>query len=176
MTDIIQKANQETIKRAMEYALKAHMAQTYCDRYPYFKHLEDVFNVLIEFGFKDDNPEDVPILIAAWLHDIMEDTARSYSDLKKEFGEEVAEIVYCMTDELGRNRKEKKLKTYPKIRSNSKSIILKVADRIANVRFGISEKSSHLEMYKNEFQDFQYNLRIYKHIEPMWDCLTKLLV
>lgn len=165
----------ELIKKAMAFVTKKHMSQTYSNCYPYFKHPEDVYNVLIEFGFKEDNPEDLPILVSGWLHDTMEDTSTSYTDLKNEFGIEIAEIVYCMTDELGRNRKEKKAKTYPKIRSNSKAIIVKVADRIANVRFGISEKSSQLEMYKKEFEEFQYNLRIYKHIEPMWECLTKLL-
>jgi (p)ppGpp synthase/HD superfamily hydrolase len=165
----------DQIKKAMEFATKAHMAQTYSDRYPYFKHVDDVYNVCIEFGFNENNSQDLPILVAAYLHDVLEDTANSYSDLKKEFGEEVAEIVYCVTDELGRTRKEKKEKTYAKTRSNAKSIILKVADRIANIRFGISEQSSQLEMYRKEFEDFQLNLRIYKHIEPMWECLDKLL-
>jgi (p)ppGpp synthase/HD superfamily hydrolase len=163
------------IKKAMEFATKAHMSQTYSPRYPYFKHLEDVYNVLIEFGFKEDNPEDLPVLQGGWLHDTMEDTATSYSDLKNIFGEELAEIVYCDTDELGRNRKEKKEKTFPKTRSNGKSVIIKVADRIANVRFALQEQSPQLEMYKKEHTEFQYNLRIYKHIEPMWECLDKLL-
>jgi hypothetical protein len=34
------------IKKAMEFAQKAHMAQSY-DQWPYFKHLEDVYNVIL---------------------------------------------------------------------------------------------------------------------------------
>jgi len=164
----------EQIKKAMTYAQQAHMAQTY-DGYPYFKHLEDVYEVLLEFNFREDNPEALPILIASWLHDILEDTARSWSDLKNNFGVEVAEIVYCMTDELARTRKEKKEKTYPKIRSNSKSTILKVADRIANVRHSKSVASSQFDMYLKEQAEFQRMLRIYKHIDAMWDNLNLLL-
>lgn len=165
----------EKIKKAMKFAQEKHSSQMY-DHFPYFKHLENVYNTLIQFGFDENNFEDLDILIASWLHDTMEDTATSYSDLKKEFGENVAEIVYCMTDELGRNRKEKKEKTYPKIRSISKSIILKVADRIANVQHSIDENNiSFIEMYKKEFEDFQHNLRIYKHIDIMWEHLKLLL-
>ena len=162
------------IKKAAEFAQRAHMAQMY-DQYPYFKHLENVYNVLLRFGFKEENLEDLDILIASWLHDVMEDTARSYSDVKKEFGQNVAEIVYCLTDELGRNRKEKKEKTYPKIRSNSKSIILKVADRIANIEYAIENKNqSFVDMYSKEFEDFQHHLRLYKHIDEMWSYLQSL--
>jgi hypothetical protein len=44
-----------------------------------------------------------------------------------------------------------------------------VADRIANVEFSSTQEGNHLEMYKKEFPDFQYNLRIYKQIDDMWD-------
>jgi (p)ppGpp synthase/HD superfamily hydrolase len=164
----------EQIKKAMTYAQQAHMAQTY-DGYPYFKHLEDVYNVLVEFGFKEENPEDLELLVSAWLHDILEDTARSWSDLRSHFGVDVAEIVYCVTDELARTRREKKEKTYPKIRSNSKSTILKVADRIANVRHSKLNGNSQFEMYHKEQEEFQRLLRIYKHIDVMWDNLNELL-
>ena len=164
------------LKNAMAFAQKAHAAQMYGGCYPYFKHLENVYKILVEFGYSHDNPEDHPILIAAYLHDIIEDTATSYSDVKKEFGLEIAEIVFCMTDEMGRNRKEKKEKTYPKIRSNPKSIILKLADRIANINFSISaQQTSFIEMYRKEFPEFQYNLRIYKHVDNMWDRLAQIL-
>jgi guanosine-3',5'-bis(diphosphate) 3'-pyrophosphohydrolase len=163
----------QLIIKAREFALKAHTTQIYGDHFPYFKHLEDVYNVLVRFEFNEDR--DLDILVASFLHDTIEDTNTSYSDLKKAFDENIAEIVYCMTDEIGRNRKEKKAKTYPKIRSNPKSVIIKVADRIANVEFGISENSSQLEMYKKEHKDFQYNLRIYHQIDVMWDRLESIL-
>jgi len=108
----------DQLKKAREFALKCHNVQVYGGIFPYFKHLEDVYLVLVEFGFTDER--DLDILTASFLHDTIEDTATSYNDLKKAFGENVAEIVYCMSDELGRNREEKKKKTYPKIRGNPK--------------------------------------------------------
>jgi (p)ppGpp synthase/HD superfamily hydrolase len=161
------------IEKARAFALKAHNVQTYGDIYPYYKHCENVYEVLLTYGFNEDT--DIDILVAAWLHDTIEDTNTSYNDIKKEFGIDVAEIVYCVTDELGRNRKEKKEKTLPKIRSNPKAVILKVADRLANVKFSAEQKSDHFKMYQNEYPDFQYNLRIYKQIDNMWVDLENML-
>lgn len=162
----------ELLKKARAYAQKAHLAETYGEVYPYYKHLEDVYNILIRFGFNEDN--NILLLAASWLHDILEDAARSYSDIKKEFGTEIAEIVYCMTDELGRNRKERKAKTYPKIRSNINSVVLKVADRIANVEFSATQDGGHFKMYQKEHEEFIYQLRIHNHIPIMWEYLNKI--
>jgi (p)ppGpp synthase/HD superfamily hydrolase len=90
---------------AKEFALKAHQGQTYGTR-EYSFHLEAVVSIAKEFKL-DEN-----IISACWLHDTMEDCNVSFQDLKNIFGEKIAEIVYCVTDELGRNRKERKAKTY----------------------------------------------------------------
>jgi (p)ppGpp synthase/HD superfamily hydrolase len=159
----------EQLKRAREFALKAHTAQTYGIIYPYYKHLEDVYNILVKFAFNES--ADLDILTASFLHDIIEMTDISYTDIKKEFDENIAEITYCVTDEIGRTRKEKKEKTYPKIRSNSKSLILKIADRIANVSFSSTQDSGHFKMYREEYPEFEFNLRIYRHVDSMWEYL-----
>jgi (p)ppGpp synthase/HD superfamily hydrolase len=158
----------------MIYARDAHATQTY-DEYPYFKHLENVYNVLIQFGYDEGNPLHVPLLAAAWLHDVLEDSSRSYADLKEQFGEDVAEIVFCMTDEIARTRKEKKQKTYQKIRSNKSAIIVKVADRIANIEHAKKNRPDKLKMYAAEQKEFQDELRVYEHIIPMWNYLDKLM-
>jgi len=164
----------DTIKKAMSLAQQKHSAQSY-DHFPYFKHLEDVYKVLLRFGFKEDKVEDLRILTAGILHDILEDCAVSYGDLKREFGLEVAEIVYCVTDELGRNRKEKHERTYPKVRSNPDAVIVKVADRIANIEYSIAEGSDFIEMYRKEHEEFQRAIRIYRHIDEMWEHLNRLI-
>ena len=163
----------EMIQKAREFSLKHHSTQLYGKLYPYYKHLEDVYEVLIRFGFNET--EHLDILTASFLHDILEDTEASYNDIKKAFNTNVAEIVYCMTDELGRTRKEKKEKTYPKIRSNPQSIILKVADRIANVEFSATQDTDHNKMYMKEYADFEHHLRIFKQIPEMWEHLKTII-
>ena len=111
-------------------------------------------------------------VIAAYLHDILEDTGLSYNDVKRHFGIEVAEMVYCVTDELGRNRKEKKEKTLPKTASNKDAIILKLADRIANIEHG-----GKIDMYAKEYQEFKGALYLNtpEDGKKMWEHLDFLL-
>lgn len=156
------------IEEAKMLASRLHASQTY-DHFPYDKHLRDVVDVLIRFGYEGK------YLVAGWLHDILEDCAISYNDLKKKFGYEIAEIVYCLTDELGRNRKERKEKTYPKLRGNLDAIVVKLADRIANVEHSLAEGSGTSEMYLKEYQEFKAALQIEDHALPLWEHLDKLL-
>lgn len=158
-------------KEAAYLAISLHGTQTY-DGYPYYYHLEQVVDVLIEFGFTEDK-----YIISAYLHDILEDTAISYNDIKKQFGEEVAEIVYAVTDELGRNRKERKAKTYPKIKANPDAVIVKLADRIANTRNSIKNKPSMAKMYAKELQGFRDALYIPNtEAELLWKELEDILI
>lgn len=157
-------------KEAAYFAISKHGSQTY-DGYPYYYHLEQVVDVLKEYGFTEDK-----YVIGGYLHDILEDTEVSYNDIKMQFGYDVAEMVYCVTDELGRNRKERKEKTYPKIASNSDAIILKLADRIANIRNSSKKKKNLAAMYLKEYQEFKYHLYIENdETQEMWDELDSLI-
>ena len=163
------------IIKAYEFACKAHIAQSY-DHFPYSKHLEDVYETVRSFGFSEAIFEDVDMLCSALLHDILEDTATSYSDVKNIFGVTVAETVYCMTDEQGRTRKEKKEKTLPKIRSNPDSIIIKLCDRISNIRHSIEHNNlDKISMYKGEHKSFRWALYVPDHCDAIWRTLNELV-
>lgn len=160
-------------ERAFLVADKAHVNQTY-DIYPYGYHIRQVVKIAEELGY------DESIIVACALHDTLEDTELSYNDLKKAFGEEIAEIVYCVTDELGRNRKERKDKTYPKIKSNWKATVVKICDRIANVQQSKDYNQRLFDMYKKEHIDFCENLMCEKHphaeINKAWQKLNELII
>lgn len=153
-------------KEARMVSIQAHGNQTYDEIFPYKKHLDDVVDVLKRFGFTGK------YIVAGYLHDIIEDTALSYNKVKRVFGLEVAEMVYCVTDELGRNREEKKAKTLPKTASNPSAIILKLADRIANIEHG-----GKIDMYKKEYAQFREALydNTPEDAKPMWLTLERLL-
>ncbi len=160
-------------ERALLVADKAHANQTY-DIYPYGYHIRQVVKIAEELGY------DESIIVASALHDTLEDTELSYNDLKKAFGEEVAEIVYCVTDELGRNRKERKAKTYPKIQGNWKATIVKICDRIANMQQSKDYNQKLFDMYKKEHEDFCRSLmcKDHPHLETnkAWQRLNKLVL
>jgi len=160
--------------KTKKFAQDAHKDQKY-GGHPYIKHLQDVYAVLIEQGIKDKE-----ILCAAWLHDTIEDTSTSYEDILNTFSKEIADIVFAVTNEEGKNRKERNFKTYPKIKNNKKATILKLADRIANVKESISNNPNLLEMYKKEYSSFRegiFNETFAQEItiNRMWSYLDTLL-
>lgn len=157
---------EKNYKEARMVSIQAHGNQTYDEIFPYHKHLDDVVDVLKRFGFSGK------YIVAGYLHDIIEDTALSYNKVKKYFGLEVAEMVFCVTDELGRDRAEKKKKTLPKTASNPDAIVIKLADRIANIEHG-----GKVDMYIKEYEEFKGALFLNtpKDALLMWDYLDTQL-
>lgn len=145
-------------------AIQIHGNQTYDEIFPYEKHLSDVVRLLESYNYTGK------FIIAGWLHDAVEDGAISYNKIKRYFGLEIAEIVYAVTDEMGRNRKEKKAKTYPKIKANHDAIVIKLADRIANITHG-----GKIDMYQSEYQEFREGIYVEGVAEPLWNLLETLL-
>src|SRR5262245_31138361 len=102
-------------EQARQLAIAAHGNQTYGDK-PYEHHLRAVVDVLKRFGASLEDASTAPLLIAAWLHDSLEDTALSRAEVETNFGAEVTELVWRVTDEPGATRKERKPATYRKTR------------------------------------------------------------
>ena len=172
------------VKEAEDFAIKAHGSQMYGTS-PYFCHLNDVVEVLYSRCPHELLTEHH--IAAAWLHDTVEDTEFKISDIKREFGDKVSDIVYAVTNEVGRNRVEKTLKTLQKVRSSGRdAIIVKLADRIANTEFsyqnflkmieeGRHKESSHFRMYKREYPIFSWSLRNGSHgLHYMWRHLEEI--
>jgi (p)ppGpp synthase/HD superfamily hydrolase len=160
------KYTEKVYKEARMVAVKAHSNQSYDDIFPYEKHLDDVVDVLKRFGFSGK------YIVAGYLHDTVEDNGLSFNKIKKYFGTEVAEMVYCVTDEHGRGRAEKKEKTLPKTAGNPDAIILKLGDRIANIEHG-----GKIDMYAKEYQSFKGALYLNTPVDGkgMWEHLDSLM-
>jgi (p)ppGpp synthase/HD superfamily hydrolase len=160
----------ELVERARTFAIKNHGDQKY-DTEPYSVHLDAVENVLIEF----DHISSV-LRAAAWLHDLVEDTNVSQAEIDIEFPGYVALIVGAVTSEPGKNRRERNIKTYPKIAQYPEAIILKLADRIANVRNCIATQSDLLNMYRKEYPAFRLALKSDNpDVKRMWWYLDFLM-
>ena len=156
-------------KEARGVAWVAHQGQIY-DIFPYTKHLDDVVNVLIEFGYEGD------YLIAGWLHDSTEDGNLTYHKIKKAFGLNVAEMVFACSDGDGRYRREKKAAVFKKIKLYPESLPVKLADRIANTRHGLRMSSEEkLVMYFKEYPVFKKRLFVKGQVDNMWKELDQLI-
>jgi (p)ppGpp synthase/HD superfamily hydrolase len=152
----------EEIKKALDFAVKAHGDQRY-GPHPYKFHLLSALSVGFEFGVTEPK-----VLIALALHDTIEDTEATHNELDQEFGVDVADLVHRVSNEQGRNRKARSLATYPKIAPFPSARLVKLADRIANTRncwIEVQDRDankrnkSKLGMYRKEYGGFRKALR-----------------
>lgn len=155
------------LKKAREFAIAAHGGQKYGEQ-PYIVHLDHVVALLKKY-LDPDAQEYESILITGYLHDILEDTEITQQQIAAEFGDGIAWLVEKLTDEPGANRKERKLKTWHKIRSHPTAVLVKLADRMAN-----TTGDSKLDMYKKEFPVFQAALYVPGQYEKIWADLKSL--
>ena len=95
------------------------------------------------------------VLNAVWLHDTIEDCRLTYNDILKISNEEVADLVYALTNEKGKNRAERANNKYYKgIRDLEYATFIKICDRLANVIYSRDTKSRMFDVYKNENEKF----------------------
>lgn len=119
--------------RALEFAANKHMHERRkgSDHAPYINHPIEVAAVLsVEAGHQDE-----ALLVAAILHDTVEDTSTSFEEIEQHFGAEVSSLVKEMTDDTSlpkQRRKELQIEHAPTLTDGAKR--LKLADKIANVR------------------------------------------
>lgn len=147
-----------------------HFYDTYL---PYEFHLRMVVKVCQEFNHLEEKIwHDVEL--ACWGHDLIEDCRVSYNDCKKMLGEDVAEIIYAVTNEKGKTRSERANgKYYKEMAQVPGAVFVKLCDRIANVQYSKMTKSPMFEMYKKENSDFVFSLT-HTNLDPMIKYLNSL--
>src|SRR5699024_8114718 len=91
MEKIYNKDDIECVKKAYDVAYKAHDGQKRKSGEPYIIHPICVAIILAELELDKES------IIAGLLHDVVEDTAMTNEDMKREFGEEIALLVDGVT-------------------------------------------------------------------------------
>lgn len=119
--------------RAISFAAKKHSKQKRkgADEEPYINHPLEVLNLLANVG----KIEDYNVLIAAVLHDTIEDTETTKEEISELFGSEVCGYVLEVTDDKSLPkavRKQKQIEHAPHLSNGAKYI--KLADKISNIR------------------------------------------
>lgn len=125
----------EKIKAAYLFAKNAHGAQKRFSGEPYITHPVAVAYILAQIKM------DEPTLIAAILHDVIEDTHTPLSTITKEFGKEVAELVDGVTkltqihfENYAQAQAENFRKMIMAMASDIRIILIKLSDRLHNMR------------------------------------------
>lgn len=123
----------KTLTRAISFAAQKHTDQKRkgADNQPYINHPLEVLNLLTNVG----NVEDFDVLIAAVLHDTIEDTETTKEEITELFGANVCKMVLELTDDKNlpkATRKQLQIEHAPHISSGAQQI--KLCDKISNIR------------------------------------------
>ncbi len=121
--------------KAYDYAKEAHTNQKRASGEDYFIHPCTVAGILADLGL------DASTIAAAFLHDVIEDTPVSEGDIKKEFGDEILELVTGVTKldkieftSFEEEQAENFRKLFVAMSKDVRVIIIKLADRLHNMR------------------------------------------
>ena len=123
------------IRAAYEMAKMAHSGQFRRDGSPYVTHCVAAADISFEMGLDEDS------IIAALLHDVIEDTNLTHADISKQFGITVADIVEGVT-KLTRvqytSKEDEQMENLRKMlvamAKDIRVILIKIADRLHNMR------------------------------------------
>ena len=129
------RSDEKLIRHAFDYAKKMHKGQLRRSGEPYFMHPYAVAMQLAEQHMDDAT------VITALLHDTIEDTKSTFSDIKVQFNDEIAELVDGVTKltnlELGSVESEQAENFRKLLLAMSKDLrvlLVKLADRLHNMR------------------------------------------
>ena len=123
------------IRAAYETARVAHSGQKRKDGSPYVTHCIAAAEITVDMGLDEDS------IVAALLHDVLEDTSLTHADIAKQFGEPVADIVEGVT-KLTRvqytSKEDEQMENLRKMlmamAKDIRVILIKIADRLHNMR------------------------------------------
>lgn len=121
------------IFKAILFAIGKHEGQIRKDaeRSPYITHPLLVAQVLLEIG----DVQDPSTLIAAILHDTLEDTKTTEAEIREAFGEEILQIVLEVTDDKSLEKiARKRLQVIHAPSISVKAKVIKLSDKLVNCR------------------------------------------
>lgn len=171
------------VEKSLKFAVLAHKNQIRKAEIekPYIVHPIDVANILKEYRCSDN------LISAGLLHDILEDTQYDFEFLKKEFGEEIANLVNAATEQnKDATWEERKQATIDKIKNLSlEEKIVLCADKISNLEdmyilFNIKGKKDFSSFKRSEkkqkwYYDNLYNSFVFNSNHEIFDRLKNLI-
>jgi (p)ppGpp synthase/HD superfamily hydrolase len=125
------RSDSEVAAAALRFARRAHLGQHRKQTHEQFvEHPIAVARLLADAGFEDE------LIVAAYLHDVVEKTEIELPEIRKRFGPEVAEMIDSLSedDEVEGYAARKRALRRRVLGNGRNSILIYAADRVANMR------------------------------------------
>ena len=163
---------------SMKYFSKLHNSinQKYDKKYPYNYHLKMVVGYVMQFSYLLEKFEKNLAIIGGFGYDSIEDVnGIGYNNLIKIYGNTIANIIYCCTNEKGKNRKERTNdKFYKELKQNELAVYVKLCDRIANMQYSKDNGGIMFSKYCIIWPQFKEKLYTEK-FKDMFDFVDKMI-
>jgi len=141
----------ELVEKARLFAIGAHKAIAHRRKYTgecYTTHLEDVAELVAQHGGSE------AMIAAAWLHDVVEDTAVTIEDVETVFGGEVAALVGWLTavskPEDGNRKARKAMDRAHLAQAPAEAQTIKYCDLISNTSSIVARDPGFAKVYLQE--------------------------
>ena len=148
----MEQAGMDIVRKAQVYAMAAHAAVGQKRKYtgePYIVHPAEVAKIVA------DVPGSTPEMVAAaWLHDVVEDTGCTFTDIHMNFGIDIATLVGWLTDvskpEDGNRAVRKAIDREHSAAAPAEAQTVKLADLISNSRSIVQHDPAFAKTYLEE--------------------------
>jgi guanosine-3',5'-bis(diphosphate) 3'-pyrophosphohydrolase len=135
VTSYDKDADENLLNRAYVYAMKAHGSQTRASGDPFISHPLEVAAILADLKLDDAT------IVAALLHDVVEDTEATHQEIEDLFGKEIADLVDGLTKIRRLDLVTKEAAQAENLRKlllamakDIRVLLIKLADRLHNMR------------------------------------------
>jgi hypothetical protein len=139
------------VEKARDFAVQAHKSMNHRRKYteaPYSVHLQNVVDLVASVT------DEAEVLAAAWLHDVVEDTAATLEDVEASFGKSTAYLVDSLTDVSkpsdGDRAVRKELDRRHLAGADPRAKTIKLADLIDNCRDICKHNKRFAKVYLQE--------------------------
>jgi (p)ppGpp synthase/HD superfamily hydrolase len=146
------QSGMDIVRKAQVYAMAAHAAVGQKRKYtgePYIVHPAEVAKIVA--GVPGSTPD---MVAAAWLHDVVEDTGCTYTDIHMAFGADIAALVGWLTDvskpEDGNRAVRKAIDREHTAAAPAEAQTIKLADLISNSRSIMAHDPEFARVYLAE--------------------------
>jgi (p)ppGpp synthase/HD superfamily hydrolase len=141
----------DLIEKAREFARQAHESVNHYRKYtkePYIVHPAAVSKIVSSVT------NDAAMICAAWLHDVVEDTHITLTEIRDEFGDEIATLVSDLTDisqpDDGNRKTRKRIDLEHTRQASPRAKTVKLADVIDNCRNIAEHDPEFAKLYLEE--------------------------
>ena len=142
----------DVVRKAQVYAMAAHAAVGQKRKYtgePYIVHPAEVAKIVA--GVPGSTPD---MVAAAWLHDVVEDTGCTFTDIHMAFGIDIATLVGWLTDvsrpDQGNRAYRKAVDREHTAQAPAEAQTIKLADLISNSRSIVAHDPTFAKTYLEE--------------------------